>query len=263
MRAGGGIRTPTLFRATGPKPAASPGFRHARMWGAVHGKVSHPPSTLTRKATHSFLGGVMTRPKEEFETVKTLIAQGYNDCEIERLTGINRRTVLDWRWGRGQATDRPSKILGCDCAHDFRFLPADAYSYLLGMYLGDGFLSDHGRGVFRLRIVSDARYPGIIDECCNAIEAVMPRQRAYRQARKDGCVEMSMYSKHWPCLFPQHGPGRKHERPIELQTWQQNSSKPPLRVLFEVSSIATGAVSSLTTEVFGAFAITFRTFRRT
>src|SRR5262245_56281495 len=30
-----------------------------------------------------------------------------------------------------------------------------------------------------------------------------------------------MYSKHWPCLFPQHGPGRKHERSIELVTWQQ------------------------------------------
>lgn len=31
-----------------------------------------------------------------------------------------------------------------------------------------------------------------------------------------------MYSKHWPCLFPQHGPGRKHERQIELEAWQQD-----------------------------------------
>ncbi len=31
-----------------------------------------------------------------------------------------------------------------------------------------------------------------------------------------------MYSKHWPCLFPQHGPGRKHEREIRLQPWQEN-----------------------------------------
>ena len=27
-------------------------------------------------------------------------------------------------------------------------------------------------------------------------------------------------SKHWPCLFPQHGPGRKHTRKIELEQWQ-------------------------------------------
>jgi hypothetical protein len=26
--------------------------------------------------------------------------------------------------------------------------------------------------------------------------------------------------KHWPCLFPQHGPGRKHNRRIELEPWQ-------------------------------------------
>ncbi|HSV37444.1 MAG TPA: hypothetical protein VLI04_01675 [Nocardioidaceae bacterium] len=27
--------------------------------------------------------------------------------------------------------------------------------------------------------------------------------------------------KHWPCLFPQHGPGRKHERSLELTEWQR------------------------------------------
>jgi hypothetical protein len=28
--------------------------------------------------------------------------------------------------------------------------------------------------------------------------------------------------KHWPCLFPQHGPGRKHERSIVLANWQED-----------------------------------------
>jgi hypothetical protein len=27
--------------------------------------------------------------------------------------------------------------------------------------------------------------------------------------------------KHWPCLFPQHGPGRKHERKLVLEGWQR------------------------------------------
>jgi len=36
-----------------------------------------------------------------------------------------------------------------------------------------------------------------------------------------GCSDHYCYWKHWPCLFPQHGPGRKHERPIVLTTWQQ------------------------------------------
>jgi hypothetical protein len=25
----------------------------------------------------------------------------------------------------------------------------------------------------------------------------------------------------WPCLLPQHGPGRKHQRPIKLLFWQR------------------------------------------
>jgi hypothetical protein len=42
--------------------------------------------------------------------------------------------------------------------------------------------------------------------------------------------------KHWPCLFPQHGPGKKHTRPIVLQPWQQElvaeHTGPFLRGLF-------------------------------
>jgi hypothetical protein len=37
-----------------------------------------------------------------------------------------------------------------------------------------------------------------------------------------GCVEVSSCSKHWPCLFPQYGPGRKHMRRIALQPWQHD-----------------------------------------
>jgi hypothetical protein len=32
---------------------------------------------------------------------------------------------------------------------------------------------------------------------------------------------VTSYSLHWPCLFPQHGPGRKHERRIVLEAWQR------------------------------------------
>lgn len=36
-----------------------------------------------------------------------------------------------------------------------------------------------------------------------------------------GCTGVKSYSRHWPCLFPQHGPGKKHLRKIELVEWQQ------------------------------------------
>jgi hypothetical protein len=50
--------------------------------------------------------------------------------------------------------------------------------------------------------------------------AVMPTSSVCR-VQRIGCTEVKSTSKHWPCLFPQHGPGRKHERTIELVPWQQ------------------------------------------
>ena len=68
----------------------------------------------------------------------------------------------------------------------------------------------------------DTAYPGIIDECAAAMESILPSKTAHRGKRpRSNCVEVSMYSKHWPCFFPQHGAGRKHLRPIRLVAWQQ------------------------------------------
>jgi hypothetical protein len=39
--------------------------------------------------------------------------------------------------------------------------------------------------------------------------------------RAPGCIQVTTRWKHWPCLFPQHGPGRKHEQAIVLEPWQQ------------------------------------------
>jgi hypothetical protein len=45
---------------------------------------------------------------------------------------------------------------------------------------------------------------------------------SYVNRSGDGCVDVMMRSGHWPCLFPQHGPGRKHERLIKLRSWQES-----------------------------------------
>lgn len=158
------------------------------------------------------------RCAEEFEAVRRLVAEGTNDCAIARQTGIPRPTVRDWRC-RPQARSRHSRGSSCN-GHDFAALPVAAYCYLLGLYLGDGCISRHPRA-WRLRIALDKKYPGIIDRCCEAINTLFPKQHAYVQQQPKGCVMVSLYSKHWPCLFPQHGPGKKHLRPIRLAPWQE------------------------------------------
>src|SRR5688572_27488627 len=99
--------------------------------------------------------------------------------------------------------------------------PSDvwSYSYLLGMYLGDGCVSCTG-GSYQLRVVRDGIYPGIIDECAAAVlVTIAPRAVYKRPAKNSRAVIVEASSKLLPEIFPQHGPGLKHNRPIVLTDW--------------------------------------------
>src|SRR5262249_4086063 len=50
--------------------------------------------------------------------------------------------------------------------------------------------------------------------------AIRPSNKVSAQ-QYPGCTQVTSSSRHWPCLFPQHGPGRKHLREIRLETWQR------------------------------------------
>jgi hypothetical protein len=69
------------------------------------------------------------------------------------------------------------------------------YAYLLGLYLGDGHISLHRRGVYFMRVVLDNAWPGVIDECEAAMRAVRPDNSVCRV--------------------------KKHDRTIALEHWQQ------------------------------------------
>jgi hypothetical protein len=190
-----------------PRPQALRSYRLRQHLCCRWGLLESPVATKR---------GLM-RPLEEYEQVERLIRSGMNDCAISRLTGVPRPTVREWR--RKPGVQRRWSAVG-GCAHDFPSLPVGSYAYLLGMYLGDGCIS-RARQVWRLRIALDARYPGIIQRCRDAIDAVMPGQRSGIVRLPYSCVNVYLYSKHWPCLFPQHGPGKKHLRPIKLERWQE------------------------------------------
>ena len=147
-----------------------------------------------------------------------LVAAGLNDCEIARVLGIPRRTIHDWRHGRRKST---ALVRPCDGAHEFSRWMTSTYAYLLGVYLGDGHISESKRR-FVLRVTLDTRYPRIIAEVADTMLAVWP-EGTVCYVRRGGCVDVMMRSAHWPCLFPQHGRGRKHERLIELSRWQERT----------------------------------------
>lgn len=164
------------------------------------------------------------RSEEEYHEALRLIRSGINDCEIGRRLAIPRTTVLDWRQGLDSASGgRTDSWTGKRRVTCFRcnggWVDEEAYVYLLGAYLGDGWIWNAPRGVFHLRITCDLKYPDIINEIATHIVIARGKDKV-GFALKEGCVDVGAYWKHWPCLFPQHGPGRKHERRIELAPWQ-------------------------------------------
>jgi hypothetical protein len=97
------------------------------------------------------------------------------------------------------------------------------YAYLLGLYLGDGCIYSYpNKRTHRLQISLDSAYPGIVAECLAAVKEVSPNHHAniYRP-RGEGYDLVYAYSMKWVELFPQHGPGKKHHRPILLAPWQR------------------------------------------
>ena len=89
------------------------------------------------------------------------------------------------------------------------------------MYLGDGCVSSTGAS-FQLVVVCDAAYPDIIEDCATAMMLTLLARRVGRNRHAvHRCVRVVASSKRWPEAFPQHGPGRKHERKIELAGWQR------------------------------------------
>ena len=172
-----------------------------------------------------FVGSTEMRSEGEYQRAVDLIREGVNDCEVGRRLGIPRSTIREWRVGlaansvgrtRHSSANQRSTCFRCDGG----WVDEEAYAYLLGAYLGDGCLSSHPRGVYRLRITCDLRYPDIINEIATRIKIVRGVDRVGFAARK-GCVDVNAFWKHWPCVFPQHGLGRKHERQIRLVRWQK------------------------------------------
>lgn len=152
----------------------------------------------------------------------TLLRNGTKGAEVARQLNVPRGTVSYWlhmdRSKRGECPGAHNPL-----CHRCDGTPLDepAYAYLLGLYLGDGHISQHSaHGAPSLMITLDDAWPGIQDEAEQTLRKVFPDNATCR-VRRPGCHNIKVYSKHLACLFPQHGPGRKHDREIAFQPWQQ------------------------------------------
>ncbi|WP_198554332.1 transcriptional regulator [Nocardioides alpinus] len=143
------------------------------------------------------------------------------DAENAALHGVAVKTIRRWRrlyQRRGQ--QRGQQHLAPPCPRcDQGPLDVVAYAELLGWYLGDGHITEGRRRVFNLHVVNDQRYEDLNRHILELMRRVKPGSRPHTRLQP-GCVVSTVSWKHWPCLFPQHGAGRKHDRDIVLEPWQ-------------------------------------------
>jgi hypothetical protein len=156
-------------------------------------------------------------PQATVDIAKSLSDSGILDRQNAEICGVSVAAIRHWRRGSRRNGDE----YGPRCPRcDNRPLDESAYAYLLGLYLGDGHLTVSRKGVWALSVTCCDSWPGLMAQARLAMSAVMPSSKVFAVART-GCTEIKSTSKHWLCLFPQHGPGRKHQRVIELESWQE------------------------------------------
>jgi hypothetical protein len=151
-------------------------------------------------------------PRRVRSEAQRLREAGQTWSSIARQLGVNRATLRIWATGR---SERTNDCVICGVGE----LDAEAYAALLGFYLGDGCISRAPRYYF-LRIACDRTQPGVVADVTALIQRVRPDGKVFHPTAPGATVVHSNW-QHWPCLFPQHGPGRKHERPIVMETWQR------------------------------------------
>jgi hypothetical protein len=160
------------------------------------------------------------RPRETRDEALRLVAAGLNDCEIARRLDVPRTTIRDWRKPR-YVPRRSSHCPRCGRPSRHIVIAPEIYAELLGLYLGDGHITALAR-TQRLRLFLDAKYPTVVHDSEMILRQLVPANRVGRVVAEEGrMVVLSAYSSHLTCLFPQHGPGKKHRRRMLLEPWQR------------------------------------------
>lgn len=99
-------------------------------------------------------------------------------------------------------------------------------SYVVGVALGDGNLSNPNGRAVRLRVTCDKKYPKLSKEIVEKIQLLMPKNKVSTINKKKNAIDISCYSNKWPQILgwtPEKGP--KHNQGIRIPKWIRSKSK--------------------------------------
>ena len=163
------------------------------------------------------------RPQSVVDSALACSDDGMRDADNAVLHGVAVKTIRRWRrLYQRRGLSRGQTHLAPPCPRcEGGSLAEPEYAELLGWYLGDGHITLGRRSVYNLHIFNDARYVELNARLIVLMSTVKPTGRPHTRLAP-GAVVTTVSWKHWPCLFPQHGSGRKHKRAIILEDWQRD-----------------------------------------
>jgi DNA-binding transcriptional regulator WhiA len=93
-------------------------------------------------------------------------------------------------------------------------------SYVIGLALGDGNLSNPNKRSIRLRITCDAKYPLLVAKIKDSLQRLFPQNKASISPRKDNYYNVSLYSNRLKEIIPwQVNKGTKFEQKACVPSW--------------------------------------------
>jgi hypothetical protein len=118
-------------------------------------------------------------PQSTVDIALRLSVVGVLDQENARICGVSVATIRHWRCGRRRIAHNPrataERLRQCPRCHG-RTMDEAAYSYLLGLYLGDGHITSGRRNVFVLSLFCSDDWPGLLAAARSTLAAVCPHR---------------------------------------------------------------------------------------
>jgi intein-encoded DNA endonuclease-like protein len=147
----------------------------------------------------------------DYTKVCELFEKGFNKSEIARELQLDRSTVIKW------LKDKPTHLF-IPSLYERIVTAPKTYSYILGLYLGDGYINKTDRS-YRLRIALDKKYSELNQYASDKLKELFITN-AVSIVDNDTWIDLSVYNKDLPIIFPQLGDGKKHNRCVALLDWQ-------------------------------------------
>lgn len=136
--------------------------------------------------------------------------------EIAKYLNLDRSTVRKY----SIFSRYPESI-----SYNLNTIPTDKikyYAYLLGLYLGDGYINKTER-TYRLRLaLNSVHHLDVIERAKKRLGMIFPNNKiGIVNVTGSNCINLSVYSSSLVNLFPQHGVSFKHTRSINITDEQE------------------------------------------